>query len=436
MIKASNETYINGVVFRDALQNPSDPQSATIHTWKFAFVFDDKQRLYYEPELGQVPAEPGDKFRGDNIFKITFNNHTGTNLTLLVNGYVQGGTSGTQGRVQNVNFTGPQASPYSTGDVTILVTSGDTDVFQDAEKLFYNNTSFASIVTDLNNNPSDRFDVIDAESLRPELETISNQIYQHTFDSERETLLFGGDASQVGVSTDQITIVGHRLVTGQIAYYEKFEDSAVIPGLIDTTSYYVRRIDDDTIELYDTYVNATASVGNQGRRDLTGIRPAGNYHRLTTGNVMPETNNIRIKRHQFATGDSIIYRAGKMGAIAPLIDGTTYFVYVENTDWIRIAATAANAVQKAANGSDDPITIDLTSPGTGFQRIELASKLLNITTIDTDLTTQSTYNGPIFNLATSSSSSDFHDYEVGQEIHLYGFQNSSINFGGVLRVHM
>ena len=430
MIKASNETYINGVVFRDALQNPSDPQSTTIHTWKYAFVFDDKQRLYYEPELGQVPAEPGDKFRGENIFKVTFNNHTGTNLTLLVNGYVQGGTSGTQGRVQSVNFTGPQASPYSTGDVTILVTSGDTDVFQDAEKLFYNNTSFASIVTDLNNNPSDRFDVIDAESLRPELETISNQIYQHTFDSERETLLFGGDASQVGVSTDQITIVGHRLVTGQIAYYEKFEDSAAIPGLIDTTSYYVRRIDDDTIELYDTYANATASVGNQGRRDLTGIRPAGNYHRLTTGNVMPETNNIRIKRHQFATGDSIIYRAGKMGAIAPLIDGTTYFVYVENTDWIRIAATAANAVQKAANGSDNPITIDLTSTGTGFQRIELATKLLNITTIDTDLTTQSTYNGPIFNLATSSASSDFHDYEVGQEIHLYGFQNSSINFGG------
>ena len=42
----------------------------------------------------------------------------------------------------------------------------------------------------------------------------------------------------------------------------------------------------------------------------------------------------------------------------------------------------------------------------------------------------STYNGPIFNLATSSVSSDFHDYEVGQEVNIYGFQNSAINFGG------
>ena len=71
MIKASNETYVFGVVFRDALQNASDPQSTVIHTWKYAFVFDDKQRLYYEPEIEQIPAVPGDKVRGDNIFKIT-----------------------------------------------------------------------------------------------------------------------------------------------------------------------------------------------------------------------------------------------------------------------------------------------------------------------------------------------------------------------------
>ena len=88
MIKASNETYIFGVVFRDALQNASDPQSTVIHTWKYAFVFDDKQRLYYEPEVQQIPAVPGDKFRGDNIFKITFNNHTGSNATLIVGQFV------------------------------------------------------------------------------------------------------------------------------------------------------------------------------------------------------------------------------------------------------------------------------------------------------------------------------------------------------------
>ena len=88
MIKASNETYVAGCVFRDALQNSSDPQSTVIHTWKYAFVFDDKQRLYYEPELAQIPAIPGDKFRGDNIFLITFNNHTGSDITLQVGYFV------------------------------------------------------------------------------------------------------------------------------------------------------------------------------------------------------------------------------------------------------------------------------------------------------------------------------------------------------------
>ena len=432
MIKASNETYIFGVVFRDALQNPSDPQSTVIHTWKYAFVFDDKQRLYYEPELGQVPSKPGDKFRGENIFKITFNNHTGSNSTLVVGAFVQGGSSGTQGKVQAVNFTGPNASPNSTGDVTVLVTSGVNDVFQDAEKIFYDGTSFANIITDINNpSVSDRFDVVDAESLRPELETISNQIYQHTVDAEREELKFFARTSAVNTTNDTLNIPGHGLKTGHAVYYDKYEDTVALPGLLDQTVYYVRRIDADNIELYDTYANASAATNvTQGRRDFTGEATAGLYHKLTSGAVMPESNNIYIETHGFKTGDGITYRAGKMGAIGGLTGDVNYFVYKENEDWIRIAASAADAVNKAADGSDDPTTIDITSAGLGFQRFDVSERILTVSTIDTSLNTQGTYNGPIFNLATSSISSDFHDYEVGTEVQLYGFTNSSINFGG------
>ncbi|BCU98237.1 MAG: hypothetical protein CM15mV21_0060 [Eurybiavirus sp.] len=67
---------------------------------------------------------------------------------------------------------------------------------------------------------------------------------------------------------------------------------------------------------------------------------------MTTGNVMPEVNNIYITKHQFTTGEGVIYRAGKMGAIGGLVDGTAYFVYVENEDYIRLAASAADATQK------------------------------------------------------------------------------------------
>ena len=144
---------------------------------------------------------------------------------------------------------------------------------------------------------------------------------------------------------------------------------------------------------------------------------------------MPEDNHIYVTNHQFTTGDGVIYRAGKMGGIGGLVDGTAYFVYVESANWFRLASSAANATQKDASGNDDPVTLPLTSTGVGFQRFEYQNKTLTITTIDTSLNTVSTYNGPIFNLATSVSGSDFHDFEVGQEVNIYGFQNSAIDFG-------
>ena len=72
-----------------------------------------------------------------------------------------------------------------------------------------------------------------------------------------------------------------------------------------------------------------------------------------------------------------------MGGIGGLVDGTSYFVYKESNNWFRLATSAANATQKDASGADDPVTIDLTSTGLGFQRFDIQSKILSITTIDT-----------------------------------------------------
>ena len=139
---------------------------------------------------------------------------------------------------------------YSTGDVTILITSGVTDVFQDAEKIFYDAVA-ANIITDINNaSVSDRLDVVDAESLRPELETISNQIYQHTIDTEREVVSFRGSTNYIDVTLDRITITAHGLLTGQQVVYSKDENTIPLPGLIDTTRYWVRKVDDNTCLLY------------------------------------------------------------------------------------------------------------------------------------------------------------------------------------------
>ena len=114
-----------------------------------------------------------------------------------------------------------------------------------------------------------------------------------------------------------------------------------------------------------------------------------------------------------------------MGAIGGLVDNSQYFVYVVNTNYIQLAATEANAVAKNASGDPTPTIISLTSNGSGWQRFDLASKLLSIDTIDTTLTTQQTYNGTIVNLI----STDFHDYEVGQEVQIYGVPYSNLDLG-------
>ena len=114
---------------------------------------------------------------------------------------------------------------------------------------------------------------------------------------------------------------------------------------------------------------------------------------------MPEDNHIYVTNHQFATGDGVVYRQGKMGGIGGLVDGTAYFIYKESDNWFRLASSAANATQKDASGNDDPVTLPLTSTGLGFQRFEFQNKVLSITSIDTSLNTVATYNGPILTLA-------------------------------------
>jgi len=424
MVKASNETYINGVTFRDALQNPNDPNSATLYTWKYAFVFDDKQRLYYEPEVKQIPAVPGQKFQGENIQLLTFRDNTGNNTSLLPGFALTNEGGSLTAIVKAVTFTGPVASPYSTGSVTVLVTSGNNDVFSSVDTIYYAPT-LGQVVNDPNNPPtSPNAALVDVESLRPELETISNQIYQHTFDSERETLLL--NASNVNATTDVLTVNGHGLFTGAAVHYDN-DGNTSVPGLVHNSVYYVRVLTANTFELYDSFANANfdaSSTTKQGLVDITAVG-SNTIHYLTFGKVMPESNNIYILNHQFETGDQVIYRASKMGAIGGFSDGTTYAVYVENSNWVRIATSQANATRKNASGQDDPITVDITSAGKGFQRFDLNTRVLAIANINTSLTTQQTYSGPIVNLGSTT----YHDYEVGQEVYLYGFQSSTINFG-------
>ena len=109
-------------------------------------------------------------------------------------------------------------------------------------------------------------------------------------------------------------------MTGQQVLYSKDENTNPLPGLIDGIRYWVRKVDDNTIELYDLEANAIAATSiTQGRKDLTNVSPDDKLHELTTGNVMVDDNHIYVNNHQFTTGDGVIYRQGKMGVSVVLL---------------------------------------------------------------------------------------------------------------------
>jgi len=90
MFKASNQNYMNGLTFRDALDTEGNP----VYTHNFAFVFDDKQRFYFDDEIGGDPTRIdgsesfkrrfpiGHKMFGQRSAILNIKEHTGNRTTL------------------------------------------------------------------------------------------------------------------------------------------------------------------------------------------------------------------------------------------------------------------------------------------------------------------------------------------------------------------
>ena len=428
MIKASNETYCSGVVFRDHLDANGSPD----FTWKYAYVFDDKQRLMYEPDLEPFEFSPGLENKGRNIFAITFENHTGDNTTLLVGYAVEGGSSSARAIIEAVTFTGPQASPYSSGTITVLM-DDDESTFQLAERLYYADV-YANIVK-TGASPSDSLDVADRESQRPETEVIKHQRYQWVINSETETLRFdGSSATIVDATTNQITIPLHRLKTGfKVEYKVENEGGTAPSGLVDGTSYFIRSIDDNHVELYDTAADALALQTTTGRRDL-GDPGTGDEHTLFTCRVSVKDNTFYFPKHGLFTGNGVYYRSSKAGDIGGLTNNGLYYVYKVDNNYFQVCNTQADATNIDISGADAPVILPITGIGKGYNRFEKALNVIDINQVDTSLATQQTYRGISFEVTAASRTIEGipfvgHDYEAGQEVHMYGLPYSALDFG-------
>jgi len=428
MIKASNETYCSGVVFRDHLDANGSPD----YTWKFAYVFDDKQRLMYEPDLEPFEFSPGLENKGRNIFAITFENHTGDDTTLLVGYAVEGGSSSARAIIEAVTFTGPQASPFSSGTITVLM-DDDESTFQLAERLYYADV-YANIVK-TGASPSDSLDVADRESQRPETEVIKHQRYQWVINSETETLRFdGSNATIVDATTNQITVPLHRLNTGfKVEYKVENEFGTPPAGLVNNTSYFVRVIDENQLELYDTAENALNLQTTTGRRDL-GDPGVGDEHTLFTCRISVKDNTFYFPKHGLFTGNGVYYRSSKAGDIGGLVNNGLYYVYKIDNNYFQVAQTQADATNIDISGADAPVILNVTDIGKGYHRFEKALNVIDINKVDSSLATQQLYNGISFEVTGASRTIEGipfvgHDYEAGQEVHIYGMPYTAIDFG-------
>ena len=95
--------------------------------------------------------------------------------------------------------------------------------------------------------------------------------------------LFFDAQADVNGTTERLAIPAHSLYTGQAVFYTA-DGGVENMGLTDETYYYVRVIDDDTLEIYDTKANAEGDPSTTGRQNLT---PAASpeTHRLNADNA-------------------------------------------------------------------------------------------------------------------------------------------------------
>ena len=196
-----------------------------------------------------------------------------------------------------------------------------------------------------------------------------------------------------------ITYVNHGLLTGDAVLYNS-NGGTPVTGLTNGVTYYVIKVDSDTIKLASSQSNAfsnssiaiTDGIGPIHTLKLTvpklyvsGIQtleqklegypfyadslltstdstksaiigPVITFNGGSGGTVSVSANTIKLNNHPFATGDYVTYTTSGT-AIQGLVAGTSYFIIRVDSNTIRLA----NSFNNANNG----VSIDITGLGTG-----------------------------------------------------------------------
>ncbi|MCG8448164.1 MAG: hypothetical protein MI725_01115, partial [Pirellulales bacterium] len=121
----------------------------------------------------------------------------------------------------------------------------------------------------------------------------------------------------VNLTADTLSITGHGYVTGDRVKYSTLadnDDTGKVGGLTEGASYYVIRVDNDTLKLADDYADATAgtaidltAAGAGGTHLLIKNTSATFFDPSSTSVVGSDANTFTITGHGFSTGDVVSY---------------------------------------------------------------------------------------------------------------------------------
>ena len=188
--------------------------------------------------------------------------------------------------------------------------------------------------------------------------------------------LFYFNAADVDTTTEEITVIGHGYSTGDaVNYYLLPSDGAASPsGLTSGTEYYVIKIDDNTIELATSLVNANSGTAinltTAGTNSATVLNPVGAPAQsvLTTGGDC----FVFSSEHSVKTADKLYFDGSVITATQTIFSGTTevlstvYFAQQVDRNFFRLARSASDLASNAF--ADFPTTAITTTTPTRFYK--------------------------------------------------------------------
>lgn len=159
-------------------------------------------------------------------------------------------------------------------------------------------------------------------------------------------------SSDVSTGAETITFVDHSYYTGQRVLYSQEGGSTNI-GLTDGTEYYVREIDRDTFELYDTKVNAEGSPSTTGRQNLT--------------SGASETHSFFTDNQKFLPA----FRSSGGDPLTPGVEAGAYFFLRNDLGWRIVSTDADQTVNYQGNLVGESATTSLINVTTGRSVLHL-----------------------------------------------------------------